>query len=296
MRTRKTAITEEDFKGTLEGKEFMSPSCGGTVRIQGGRVTLNGYEDVTDECDWSKLMDEYQAWNIGGVYQKSYAMRKISEEDYSFDANGQPLKVGDTVKPTPEYDSGEYAGATGKVVSVQGYGAQVKVKWDNGQTGWNVCRTVVKTGTRQERKASFEVGDKVRYTNPPEGLEGKTFTVKELGREGYVLESEDGVRMDNLGDVGLEKVAQEESDEEESMPEADCPVCGGPGVPLGGLGNLMWYRCRNCGMDFNQKAASEEDEKKRDEKTEMELDLSKEGCSDMVGYLGRNVKGFKGIR
>jgi hypothetical protein len=30
-----------------------------------------------------------------------------------------------------------------------------------------------------------------------------------------------------------------------------CPVCGGPGVPLGHLGHLAWYRCRDCGMDFN---------------------------------------------
>ena len=29
-----------------------------------------------------------------------------------------------------------------------------------------------------------------------------------------------------------------------------CPGCGGPGTPLGVLGNLAHFRCRNCGLDF----------------------------------------------
>lgn len=29
-----------------------------------------------------------------------------------------------------------------------------------------------------------------------------------------------------------------------------CPICDGPGVPLGALGRTMWYRCRNCGMQY----------------------------------------------
>jgi hypothetical protein len=31
-----------------------------------------------------------------------------------------------------------------------------------------------------------------------------------------------------------------------------CPVCGGPGVALGTLGNLNHFRCSNCGTDYNQ--------------------------------------------
>jgi len=31
-----------------------------------------------------------------------------------------------------------------------------------------------------------------------------------------------------------------------------CPVCGGPGVELGTLGNRQHFRCRNCGMDFSR--------------------------------------------
>lgn len=45
-----------------------------------------------------------------------------------------------------------------------------------------------------------------------------------------------------------------EDDDEFDQPE--CPACGGPGVPLGGLGKLMWYRCRDCGLDFNTSGAS----------------------------------------
>jgi tRNA(Ile2) C34 agmatinyltransferase TiaS len=32
-----------------------------------------------------------------------------------------------------------------------------------------------------------------------------------------------------------------------------CPVCPGRGVPLGQLGTLRWYRCRDCGIDFNRR-------------------------------------------
>ena len=34
---------------------------------------------------------------------------------------------------------------------------------------------------------------------------------------------------------------------------ADCPVCDGIGALLGQLGKLSWYRCIDCGIDFNQR-------------------------------------------
>jgi len=40
--------------------------------------------------------------------------------------------------------------------------------------------------------------------------------------------------------------------EYDSLP--GCPMCSGEGQPLGQLGNLMHYRCRNCGMQFSQEA------------------------------------------
>ena len=30
-----------------------------------------------------------------------------------------------------------------------------------------------------------------------------------------------------------------------------CPACHGPSFPLGVLGNLAHYRCRNCGADYS---------------------------------------------
>jgi hypothetical protein len=46
---------------------------------------------------------------------------------------------------------------------------------------------------------------------------------------------------------------------EESQYEiAECPVCAGPGLLLGQLGNRVHYRCRNCGMDFSESGAGEE--------------------------------------
>lgn len=33
-----------------------------------------------------------------------------------------------------------------------------------------------------------------------------------------------------------------------------CSMCGGPLAKLGGLGNLMWYRCQNCGAEQHRKS------------------------------------------
>lgn len=33
--------------------------------------------------------------------------------------------------------------------------------------------------------------------------------------------------------------------------EAECPLCGGPGVALGTLGYILHLRCRDCGEDFS---------------------------------------------
>jgi hypothetical protein len=35
-----------------------------------------------------------------------------------------------------------------------------------------------------------------------------------------------------------------------------CPLCPGHGVLLGRLGQFRWYRCRDCGWDFNRPARS----------------------------------------
>ena len=35
----------------------------------------------------------------------------------------------------------------------------------------------------------------------------------------------------------------------------DSDAAGIDGLPLGTLGRLRWYRCRDCGMDFNRPAA-----------------------------------------
>ena len=33
-----------------------------------------------------------------------------------------------------------------------------------------------------------------------------------------------------------------------------CPAChSGIGLVLGRLGNMLWYRCRDCGMEFGHK-------------------------------------------
>lgn len=43
------------------------------------------------------------------------------------------------------------------------------------------------------------------------------------------------------------------ADAEDALTEdpGPCPGCGGPGVPLGQLGNRSHFRCRDCGVDFS---------------------------------------------
>jgi hypothetical protein len=38
-------------------------------------------------------------------------------------------------------------------------------------------------------------------------------------------------------------------DDDGSGHDYPCPVCGGPCYALGGLGNLMHFRCQDCGSD-----------------------------------------------
>jgi hypothetical protein len=37
----------------------------------------------------------------------------------------------------------------------------------------------------------------------------------------------------------------------------NCPACNGDGVALGELGSNIWYRCRDCGIDFCSGGANE---------------------------------------
>lgn len=37
----------------------------------------------------------------------------------------------------------------------------------------------------------------------------------------------------------------------------ECPACEGWAIPFGILGNLIWYICNDCGMEFNIKSESE---------------------------------------
>lgn len=37
----------------------------------------------------------------------------------------------------------------------------------------------------------------------------------------------------------------------------ECPQCGGHAEPLGALGSLMHYRCRQCGWTFSEPAQAE---------------------------------------
>ena len=58
------------------------------------------------------------------------------------------------------------------------------------------------------------------------------------------------VKFASANKISVKLVKAFEDDDEDTT----CPECGGPGVPLGGLGNMMHYRCRDCGMGFHHEA------------------------------------------
>ncbi len=43
----------------------------------------------------------------------------------------------------------------------------------------------------------------------------------------------------------------EEEADGEPVETPACPACGGEGLPLGILGRLAWFRCRDCGTEFS---------------------------------------------
>jgi hypothetical protein len=42
-------------------------------------------------------------------------------------------------------------------------------------------------------------------------------------------------------------------DDESEFEIPECPACGGPGGLMGALGQRVYFRCRNCGLDFSKK-------------------------------------------
>ena len=38
----------------------------------------------------------------------------------------------------------------------------------------------------------------------------------------------------------------------EEMTEKACPICDRENPPMGVLGNLIWYRCQDCGAEYHK--------------------------------------------
>jgi len=76
---------------------------------------------------------------------------------------------------------------------------------------------------------------------------GTCMLCDDLGRD------KDGEPCDVCG-VGAHECLREDA-YGDPEPNPECPACNGPGMPLGGLGNLSHFRCRDCGIDFSQEAA-----------------------------------------
>ena len=55
-----------------------------------------------------------------------------------------------------------------------------------------------------------------------------------------------------LAEDGFIDGGERYSDEELELFNSElCPVCDSENVPMGKLGQLTWYRCQSCGMEYN---------------------------------------------
>ena len=50
----------------------------------------------------------------------------------------------------------------------------------------------------------------------------------------------------------IDALMADDDDGQDFDRESGCPMCGESNPPMGNLGRLIWYRCQNCGMDYNR--------------------------------------------
>lgn len=69
-------------------------------------------------------------------------------------------------------------------------------------------------------------------------------------------------RPDRVETYDVSQIGQDDGRSVVEIEECDappaCPICEGPGTLLGRLGRLVWWRCRDCGMEFSTRRPREE--------------------------------------
>lgn len=67
------------------------------------------------------------------------------------------------------------------------------------------------------------------------------------------------IHMENALEEDFARRDAEEAAHDAAMEEleAECLVCGEDNMPMGILGNLAHYRCRNCGITYSKHLGGE---------------------------------------
>ena len=138
----------------------------------------------------------------------------------------------------PHHEEEPYDYSVGDVIAAYPDGTIIL---DDGITTYNPDRAqqfAAEHGWSQDRSIPEEP------TGQSSGQQWLGHVPKEASIWHYAWDPEEGNNMGGNSEPGHDEFY----DELEENPE--CPECGGPGVPLGALGRKIWFRCRNCGMDF----------------------------------------------
>ena len=94
---------------------------------------------------------------------------------------------------------------------------------------------------------------------PKPETEGKYFLEgwadAELMYSGYSQSSEEDFKAESIDQFASKKTADEFEDEYDANMLRDlsfpCPACNGSGDPMGEMGGRDYYRCRECGLEYN---------------------------------------------
>lgn len=122
----------------------------------------------------------------------------------------------------------------------------------NGQNGESSLRVYFLQITKP-------TGDGTENSDDVPDLDALIGKAQELGDEPdkeQAAERKKKEKFESAGDIAKRMLEYEEEDEHHVGDEfdysTDCPVCGGAGVPLGSLGSVRHFRCRQCGSDFEK--------------------------------------------
>lgn len=104
---------------------------------------------------------------------------------------------------------------------------------------------------RFEKEYGKDKGDQVLYAKANKMKEEEADPKKDEGKYDAKTKTYNNL-ANTVKRLAREDFDRDSGDDDDVEFDPECPACGGPGVPLGTLGRLAHFRCRDCGTNFSQ--------------------------------------------